>query len=60
VEVYEGDLTAALVVKPPFAIGTGRTAALGAMKAGATARQAVEIAAQIDVYTGGKITSYSR
>lgn len=40
----------------PFAMGTGENYASGALLAGATSRQAVEVAAQKDVYTGGKIT----
>ena len=38
------------------ALGSGFEIALGAMAFGASARQAVELAAQFDVYTGGKIT----
>lgn len=37
------------------ALGSGSPYAYGAMDAGATAKQAVQIAAQRDVYTGGKI-----
>ncbi len=57
---YYDRLDMPIPVSPPFAIGSGKSAALGAMKAGANARQAVKIAAEVDVYTGGKITSYSR
>ena len=42
-------------VRPPFAIGTGADAALAAMRAGADARRAVQIAATIDPCTGGRI-----
>lgn len=38
-----------------YAIGSGAKAALGAMHMGATSREAVEIAAKIDPYTGGDI-----
>lgn len=38
------------------AYGSGQQFALGAMAMGATARQAVEIAARYDIYTGGEIT----
>lgn len=38
-----------------FANGSGMPVALGAMAAGATAKEAVEIAAKYDVYTGGEI-----
>ncbi len=39
----------------PFAIGSGRDFALAAMDMGATAKEAVELAAKRDVYTGGTI-----
>lgn len=39
----------------PFAMGSGRDFALGAMDMGATAKKAVEIAAGRDAYTGGII-----
>lgn len=38
-----------------FAIGSGRDFALAAMDMGTTAKEAVEIAAKRDVYTGGTI-----
>lgn len=38
-----------------FAIGSGRDFALAAMDMGATAKEAVEVAAKRDVYTGGTI-----
>ena len=44
----------------PAAIGSGREIALGAMYAGATPTQAVEIAAKVDTCTGGPITSETR
>lgn len=44
-------------IEAPFhAIGSGREFALGAMAAGASAEQAVAIAAQLDTNTGGDIT----
>lgn len=39
-----------------YAIGSGRQFAYGAMDHGSSAKEAVEIAAQRDPYTGGKIT----
>lgn len=39
----------------PTAIGTGAELALGAMEAGATPTEAVEIACQHDPFSGGKI-----
>jgi ATP-dependent protease HslVU (ClpYQ) peptidase subunit len=41
-----------------IAIGSGGDLAMGAMGAGATARQAVEIAARFDCFTGGKIDEF--
>ena len=43
------------VDEPFFAVGSGACAALGAMHMGATAKEAVEIAKKIDLYTGGKV-----
>ena len=43
----------------PAAVGSGMDFALGAMLAGATPKQAVEIAAQRDIGTGGTITVLS-
>lgn len=40
------------------AVGSGGAAALGAMLAGATCREAVHIASQIDTYTGGDIKEH--
>lgn len=39
----------------PYAIGSGTAFAFAAMDMGATAKQAVEVAARRDVYTGGTI-----
>lgn len=48
-------------MKAPFhAIGSGWRLALGAMAAGATAEEAVRIAATMDCYTGGAIRVISR
>jgi ATP-dependent protease HslVU (ClpYQ) peptidase subunit len=44
------------VTEPYSAWGSGYAVALGALAAGATAYEAVSIAAEHDVYTGGKIT----
>lgn len=41
------------------AIGSGSKIAMGAMAMGATAEQSVAVAAQFDVYTGGKIETLS-
>jgi len=42
-------------VTTPFAIGSGRRYALGAMEYGASSEEAVLIAAKYDKHTGGKI-----
>lgn len=42
----------------PYAMGSGRTYALTAMDMGATAYQAVEMAAKRDTSTGGTIRTY--
>jgi len=41
------------------AIGSGSSYALGALRAGATPKDAVRIAAEFDVYTGAKVIEYS-
>ena len=46
-------------VSYPFTTGSGREIALGAMRAGRSAREAVEIACEEDVWSGGKILSYN-
>jgi len=45
-------------VTSPDSDGSGAEIALGAMAAGATARQAMKIARGYDLYTGGKIRAY--
>jgi len=42
------------------ALGSGVELAMAAMKCGKNAIEAVEIASQLDIYTGGKITAYKR
>ncbi len=39
-------------INPPYAIGSGSAMAMAAMKLGKTAKQAVECASGLDVYTG--------
>jgi 20S proteasome alpha/beta subunit len=46
-------------VRAPFAIGSGRYIAVGAMEAGATSKEAIKIAIKHDIYSGGKIREYS-
>ena len=52
---YDSDFLSGIVAHPPYAIGSGAKFALGAMLAGATAVQAVNIASQLDIYTSGPI-----
>lgn len=55
--ITEYDPQGGLAKKPPFAaIGSGAKFALGAMAAGKSAREAVQIAGQFDVYTGSDLT----
>lgn len=42
---------------PYFAFGSGREFALGAMAAGASAEEAVRVAIELDVYSGGPVTT---
>lgn len=42
----------------PYSIGTGSSFAFAAMDMGASAKQAVKIASNRDVYTGGKIKTF--
>lgn len=44
----------------PAAAGSGATIALAAMALGKTAKEAVELAAKLDVYTGGEIRTLER
>lgn len=52
---FDSDLMAQQIDAPFHACGSGVEIALGAMAAGASAEEAVKIAAQYDVYTGGTI-----
>lgn len=42
-------------VPAPYAIGSGRDFALAAMALGKTAKEAVELACKLDLYTGGTV-----
>lgn len=42
-------------VSTPYAIGTGARFAMAAMMAGADAKRAVEIAIELDIYSGGEV-----
>lgn len=55
----DGEAFACKIEKGEFrAIGSGWEYAMGAMAAGCSAKQAVKIAASLDIYTGGKIRTY--
>lgn len=53
---YGGTMTAISMVDAPFAMGTGGEMALGYMFAGKTAEEAIKMAKENDLYTGGLIT----
>lgn len=53
---YHHDCLYPNVLTMPAAIGSGERFALGAMHAGKSPREAVEIAATLDINTGGTIT----
>lgn len=55
--LYEGNIWQPLTGMEFYAVGSGAIHALAAMKAGASARQAVEIACDSDLWSGGKITA---
>ena len=59
-QVFSQDTPFASKVRAPFAMGSGAPYALGALAAGASAFEAVKIAAQYDTNTGGKITTLHR
>ncbi|QXX82949.1 hypothetical protein J6836_00715 [Providencia sp. R33] len=42
----------------PLAIGSGDSFAMGAMKSGKSAEEAVKVAISLDVYSGGDVNSY--
>lgn len=56
--VYQGNNQESIPMTPPFCLGSGQDFAMGAIFAGKNAREAVAIAEQLDIHTGGKITSF--
>lgn len=54
-ETYLGNLHEPTPISAPFAMGSGEDFAMAAMLCGKTAVEAIEIAKQLDVYTGGKV-----
>lgn len=55
--MYEGNTPIDMGNDVPMAVGSGSVYALAAMKAGASAEEAVKIACELDVYSGGVIGS---
>lgn len=53
--MYEGNTPIDMGNDVPMAVGSGSVYALAAMKAGASAEEAVKIACELDVYSGGVI-----
>lgn len=45
------------VTAKAYAVGSGRKLALGAMAFGASAEEAIKVAAQFDIYTSGKVVT---
>lgn len=58
--LYDETLTCDSITDPYYAIGSGGAAAHGALHAGATLEQAVEIACRIDPYSGLPIQILAR
>ena len=56
---FDGEAQSYRVTDKFMAIGSGASAAMGAMHMGATPQQAVKVASKVDAYTGGKITTRS-
>jgi ATP-dependent HslUV protease subunit HslV len=56
---YSHDLPYPELMPYPFSAGSGCDYAMGALHAGASPRQAIEIAGRLDVYTGGNILEYA-
>lgn len=58
VEEWDGTLVPMPVFEQFTAVGSGRALAIGAMSMGASAVQAVEVAATWDVHTGGEVIAF--
>jgi ATP-dependent protease HslVU (ClpYQ) peptidase subunit len=54
--MYEGNTPIDMGSDVPMSVGSGSCFALAAMKAGASAEEAVKVACELDVYSGGEIT----
>lgn len=55
VEIWQSDLTPMMQDAPFYASGSGYEIAMGAMAAGASAEEAVEIACEYDAHSGGPV-----
>lgn len=53
--IYQGSNKEPVPMTAPFAMGSGQDFAMGAMAAGKTAKEAIAITEDLDIYTGGKI-----
>lgn len=54
--MYEGNTPIDMGMDVPMSVGSGSCFALAAMKAGNSAEEAVKVACELDVYSGGEIT----
>lgn len=54
--MYEGNTPIDMGMDVPMSVGSGSCFALAAMKAGNSAEDAVKVACELDVYSGGEIT----
>ena len=54
--MYEGNTPIDMGIDVPMSVGSGSCFALASMKTGASAEEAVKVACELDVYSGGEIT----
>jgi ATP-dependent protease HslVU (ClpYQ) peptidase subunit len=54
-ETYPGNLTDPTPISAPFAFGSGEDFAMAAMLCGKSAEEAIEVAKQLDLYSGGRV-----
>jgi len=57
--IHDGGTANFIKHNEPLAHGSGQLIALGALYAGATAVEALKIACKRDIYTGGRVRSYT-
>ena len=53
--LYEGRTDVAYEVEQPFSIGSGSDFAIASMKSGSSAEEAVRVATELDVFSGGEV-----